>query len=286
MALCLLPGPLASNQVQEVIPQFTRQDIQNHLIQMMIKMTKEQQQIQFSSAASIADRIVNHLQIQDHRPQKMRLQRGLQRDLQPEMVTSEEGGAIQAPPEGDEILPHESVVLPLLDVGAAHLPHRDAAGLLLPGEGHHLHFSEDDPHPRDATLLLFSAALAHHLCPLKKENCPVLPQGELLLGPNADPLGHPNEGALLLRGGALLLPQHLHPDTGGAQRTHPVDQKGIAVLLHLQQTAVATLGALPAPTAILTIPHPTIENKGLQITKRFEECLERQNLGMSRAELL
>lgn len=243
----------------------------------MTKMTREQQ-IQCSSAASIADRIVSHPQIQDHRLLKMKLQRGLHRDLQPETVMSKEGEAIQPPLEGGETPPQERGVLPPLDVGVALLPHPDAADLSLPGDGHHLHLSEDDLHLLDVTLLQFSAVIALHLCPLRKENCPVLPHDVLLPGPNADLPGRPNGGALLLKDAVRLPPQHLHPDTGGVQ----VDQKGKAVRLHLQQTAVAILEDLPVPMGVLKVLHPTIGNRGLQITKLFEECLEHQNLVMSR----
>lgn len=224
-------------------------------------MTKEQQQIQFSSGASIADRIVSHRQIQDPRLLKMRLQRGLQQDLEPEMVMSEEGEAIHLPHEGViGILPQEKGVLHPLAVGAAPLLHPDAADLLLPDEGHHLHLSEDDRHLQDVTLLPFSAAIAHHLCRLKKGNCLVLPQGALLQGPNADLPGRPKGGALQLKGAALLPPQHLRPDTGGALCTRLVDQKGIAVRLLLQQTAVAIQEALPVHMGALKLLHPTIEN--------------------------
>lgn len=224
-------------------------------------MTREQQQIQFSSGASIADKIVSHHQIQDHRLLKMRLQRGLHQDLEPEMETSEEGEAIHLPHEGAiGIPPQEKGVLHPLDGGGAPLLHPDAADLLLPGEGHHLHLSEDDLHLRDVTLLPFSAAIAHHLCQLKKGNCLVLPQGALLRGPNADLPGHPKGGALQLKGAALLPPQHLRPDTGGALCTRRVDQKGIAVRLHLQQTAVAIQEALSVHMGVLKPLHPTIEN--------------------------
>lgn len=282
MALCLLQGRLALNQVQEVILHLPRQDSPKHLNQMMIKMTREQQQIQFSSVVSIADRIVSPHQIQDHRPLKMRLQRGLQQDLEPEMVMSEEGEAIHLPHEGGIgiLLQEKGVLLPLEAVVVAPLLHPDAADLLLPDEGHHLHLPEDDLHPLDVTLLLFSAAIAHHLCHLKKEDCLVLLQGALLQGPNADLPGHPNEGALQLKGAALLLPPHLRPDTGGAQCTRLVDQKGIAV--RLQQTAVAIQEGLPVHTGALKPLHPTIENRGLQITNQSEECLVRQNLAMFR----
>lgn len=245
-------------------------------------MTREQQQIQFSSAVSIADRIVSHLQIQDHHLLKMKLQRDPQRELQPETVMSEEDEVIQRPPAGAEIPPQEKGGLPPLDVGVALLPNLDVADLLLPDEGHHLHLSEDDLHLLDVTLLRFSAVIVLHPCPLKKGNCPVLPQDELLPGPNADLPGLPNGGALLLKGAALLPLQLLRPDTGGVQCTRLVDKKGIAVRLHLQQTAVAILEALPVPMGDMKILHPTIENTGLQITNPSEECLEHQNLVMSR----
>lgn len=245
-------------------------------------MTREQQQIQFNSAVSIADRIVSHHQIQDHRPLKMRRQRGLQQDLEPEMVMSEEGEAIHLPLEGVIGIPpqEKGVLLPLVAVAVAPLLHPDVADLLLPDEGHHLHLPEDDLHPLDVTLLLFSAAIAHHLCHLKKEDCLVLLQGALLQGPNADLPGHPKGGTLQLQGAALLLPRHLHPDTGGAQCTRLVDQKGKAV--HLQQTAVAIQEALPVHMGVLKLLHPTIENRDLQITNQSVECLVRQNLVMSR----
>lgn len=249
----------------------------------MIKMTREQQ-IQFSSAVSIVDRIVSHLQILDHHHLKTRLQRGLQQDLEPEMVMSEEDEAIHLPHDAvTGILPQEKGVLHLpVDVGVALLPHPDAADLHLPDEGHHLHLSEDVLHLLDVTLLLFSAAIVLHLCHLKKENCLVPRQDALLQGPNADLPGHPNGGALRLKGGALLPPRHLRPDTGGAQCMCLVDQKEIAVLLHLQQTAVAIQEVLPVHMGVLNLLHPTIENRGLQITKQSEECLERQNLAISR----
>lgn len=247
----------------------------------MIKMTRELG-IQFNSAASIADRIGSHPQIQGLRLLKMRLQRGLQQDPPPEMVTSEEGEAIRRLHEGViGIPPQENGVLrPLGDVGVVPHPRPDAAGLLLPDGGHHLHLSEDDPHPLDDTLHLSSAAIAHPLCHLKKENCLVLRQGVLLQEPNADPPGLPKEGVLHLKGAALLPLQHLRPDTGGARCTLLVEQKGIAVRLLLQQIAVAIQEVLPAHTAVLKLHHPTIENQGLQITKQFEEYLELQNLAM------
>lgn len=238
--------------------------------------------IQFNSAASIADRIDSHPQIQGLRLLKMRLQRGLHQDLPPEMVTSEEGEAIRRLHEGViGIPPQENGALrPLGDVGVAPRPHPDAADLLLPDGGHHLHLSEDDPHPLDDTLLLSSAAIAHPLCHLKKGNCLVLHQGVLLQEPNADPLGLPKEGVLHLKGAALLPLQHLRPDTGGARCTLLVEQKGTTVRLLLQQIAVAIQEVLPAHMAVLKLHHPTIENQGHQITKQFEECLELQNLAM------
>lgn len=284
MALCLLPGHLALNQVQEVILPLPKQDNRRRLNQKMIKTTREQQQIQFSNAVSIADRIVNHLQTLAHRLLKMRLQRGLQRDQEPEMEMSEDDEAIHLPlVDVIGIPPQEKGDLhPLADAGVALLLHPDAADLLLPDEGHHLHLSEDDLHLLDVTLLLFSAAIVLHLCHLKKENCLALPQDALLQGPNADLPGHPNGGALQLKGAALLPPRHLRPDTGGAQCTHLVDQKGIAVHLHRQQTAVAIQEALPVHMGVLKRLHPTTENRGLQITNQFEEYLEHQNLVMSR----
>lgn len=266
-----------------MILQLPRQDNQKHLNQKTIKMTREQE-IQFSSVVIIVHRIVSHLQILDHHLLKMRLQRGLQQDLEPEMVMSEEDGAIHLPQDAViGIPPQEKGVLhPLVDVGVAPLPHQDAADLHLPDEGHHHHLSEDDLHLLDATLLLFSAAIVLHLCHLKKENCLVLPQGALLQGPNADLPGHPNGGALRLKGGVLLpLPHHLR-DTGGAQCTCLVDQKGIAVRLHLQQTAVAIQGALPVHMGVLKLLPPPIENRGLQITNQSEECLGRLNLVITR----
>lgn len=281
MPLSPLPDHLALNSVQEVLLHLTRQGSRKLLTQTMTKMTREQQ-IQCNSAASIADRIVSHPQIQDHRPLKMRLQRGLQRDPPPGMVMSDEGEVIQPHPEGGETPPQEKGVLPPQDAGVALLPHPDAADLLLPGAGHHLHLSEDDLHLLDVTLLQFSAVIVLHLCPRKKEKCPVLPHDGLLPGPNADPPGRPNGGALLLKDAARLPPQPLRPDTGGVQGTRPVDQKGKAVRLHLQQTAVAILEALPVPMGVLKILHPTLGNRDLQITSLFEECLEHQNLVMSR----
>lgn len=182
-------------------------------------MTREQQQIQFSSAGSIADRIDSHLQIRDHHHLKMRLQRGLQQDLEPEMVMSGEGEATHLPQEGVIEIPLQENGAPHhpLDVGVEPLPHPDAADLHLLDEGHHHHLREGDLHPRGVTHLLFSAATAHHLCPRKKENCLVLPRGAPLPEPNVDLPGHLNGGALHLKGAAPLLLQHLHPDIGEAQ---------------------------------------------------------------------
>lgn len=243
-------------------------------------MTKEQE-IQFSSVASIADRIANHPQIQDHHLLKMRLQRGLRQDPLPEMVMSEEDEAIHHP-HGDVIgiPPQEKGVLHLLvHAGAELLLHPDDVDLLLLDEGHHLHLSEDGPHLLDDTLLLFSAATAHRLCQLKKGNCLFLPQGVLLQEPNVDLPGHLKGGVLHLKGAALPRLQRLRPDTGGAQRTFLVEQKGIAVRLLLQQIAVAIQEVLPVHMGVLKLLHPTIEKQGHQI-KRFEEYLEPQSLVM------
>lgn len=283
----LLPDRLVLNQAQEVILQLPRQGNLKHLNQKMIRMTRAPQQIQFSSVVSIADRIVSHLQILDRRLLKMRLQRSLQQDQEQEMVMSEEGEVIHLPHEGVIGIPLQGkgVLHLLVDVGVAPLLHPDAADLLLLGEGHRLPLPEDDLYPQGVTLLLFSAAIAPHLCHLKKENCLVLPLDGLLQGPNADLPGHPNEGALQLKGAALLLPLHPRPDTGGAQCTCLVDQKGTAVRLHLQQTAVAIQEALPVHMGVLKLLHPTIENRGLQITNQFVEFLGRLNLVMSREHL-
>lgn len=200
---------------------------------------------------------------------------------------SEEGEVIHLPHEGAIGIPlqEKGVLHPLVHVGVVHLLHPDAAGLLLPDEGHHLHLPEDDLPHQGVTLLLFSAATAPHLCHLKKENCLILPLDGLLQGPNADLPGHPNVGAPQFKGAVLLLPLRPRPDTGGAQCTPLVDQKGTAARLHRQQTAAAIQEALPVHNDVLKLLLPAIENRGLQTTNQYEESLERQNLVMSR-ELL
>lgn len=280
----LLPDHRVLNQAQEVILQLPRQGNQKPLNQKMTRMTRVPQQIQFSSVVSIADRIVSLLLILDHHLLKMRLQRSLQQDLEQEMVMSEEGEVIHLPHEGVIGIPlqEKGVLHHPVDVGVALLLHPDAADLLLPDEGHHPRPPEDDLLPRGVTLLLFSGAIAPHRCHRKKENCLVLPLDGLLQGPNADLPGHLNEGALQLKGAALLLLLHPHQDTGEVQCTRRIDQKGTAVRLHLQQTAVAIQEDLPVHMGVLKLLHPTIESRGLQIPNPFEECLERQNLVMSR----
>lgn len=270
-----------------MILQLPRHDNLKDLTQKTIRTIRVPQQIQFSSVVSIADRIVSPLQILDHRLQKMRLQKSLQQDLEQGMVMSEEGEVIHLPHEGviGILLQEKGVLHPLVHVAVTPLLHPDAADLLLPDEGRHLPLPEDDLHHQGVTLLLFSAAIARHLCHLKKENCPVLPLDGPLQGPNADFPGHPNEGAPQFKGAVLLLPLHPRPDTGGAQCTRLVDQKGTVARLRLQQTAVAIQEALPVHMGVLKLLHPTIENRGLQITNQFEEYLEPQNLVMSR-ELL
>lgn len=245
-------------------------------------MTRVQLQIQYNSAVNIADKIDSHLQIQGHHLQRIRVPRGLQQGLVPEMVMSEEDEATHLPHEGVIVkipLQEKGVLFLLLGVDVAPLLHQDVAGLPLLDEDHHLHLPEDDLHLRDVTLLPFSVAIVHHLCPLKKGKCPLLLQDVLLQEPNADLQDPPNGGALRLKEDAPLPLPHLHPDTGGVHYSLVV-QKGIVATLPLHLTAAVILGVLPVLAVAMTpptAPHPAIENRGLQTTNLFVECLVHRN---------
>lgn len=184
-----------------------------------IKMRKGQQQIRCNSDVSIADRIDSRLQIQGLPLQKMRGPRDQRQGQVPEMVKSGGDVAVHLLHEDDTGMPLQGkdVLHLLVDVDVALLLRHDVADLpLLLDAGLLLHLPADDLHPRDVTLPPSSVATAPHLYLHRRGDFLALPQNALLQGQSDALLGPPSAEVLLLKGGAHLLLQHLHPDTGEA----------------------------------------------------------------------
>lgn len=233
-------------------------------------MRKGQQQIRCNSDVSIADRIDSRLQIQGLPLQKTRGPRGQRPGQVPEMVMSGGDVAVHLHHGGDTGMPLQGkdVLHLLVDVDVALLLPHDVADLpLLLDAGLLPHLPAGDLHPSDVILPLSSVATAPHLCLHRRGGFLALPQNALLQGQSDALPGPPSAEVLLLKGGAHLLPPHLHPDTGEAPCCLLGGQAGIHDLL-LQhpvasprplQTVVALLGVPPVLRDVLKPPvHPHV----------------------------